>query len=137
MASVSTSRAKRVKASSIAPATAEPAGRTPGPESAISTTNNALALAPVEKLTEVKAKVDVGGGNALFIRGQGEGLSWDKGRPLVCTDRSTWVWSTRRAGTGVVFKLLLNDRIWAAGADRVVQAGQRLEVVPQFPASAV
>jgi len=87
---------------------------------------------PVEKLTEVKAKVDVGWGNTLFIRGQGDGLSWDKGRPLLCADSSTWVWSTRHASSSIVFKLLLNDQVWAAGADGVVQAGQSLEVVPTF-----
>jgi hypothetical protein len=89
-------------------------------------------VAPIETPTEVKAKLDVGWGNTLFIRGQGDGLSWEKGQPLLCADRSTWVWSTRRARTNVVFKLLLNDQIWAKGADAVVQPGQRLTLVPTF-----
>ena len=76
--------------------------------------------------------MDVGWGNALFIRGCGDGLSWNKGTPLVCADSSTWVWSTQRARNAVVFKLLLNDRVWAEGADAIVQPGKRLELMPTF-----
>ncbi len=82
--------------------------------------------------TEVAAKIDVGFGNQLFIRGQGDGLSWDKGAPLVCRDSSTWVWSTPHAREKITFKLLLNDRIWAQGPDLVAEVGARTETVPQF-----
>jgi hypothetical protein len=89
----------------------------------------ALAEPPV---TEVVARGDVGFGNSLFIRGEGDGLSWDRGTPLACTDASTWVWSASQAREKVVFKLLLNDQVWAKGEDVVVKAGQRVEVVPGF-----
>src|SRR5512136_2511305 len=46
-------------------------------------------------LTVIEAKINVGFGNSLFIRGQGAQLSWDKGLPLKCTDSSTWIWSTQ------------------------------------------
>src|SRR3954466_1312984 len=37
----------------------------------------------VEKpVTTIQAKVDVGFGNTLTIRGQGQGLSWDQGQPM-------------------------------------------------------
>jgi hypothetical protein len=124
-----TSRPKRTIGTIGAPAMAN-SGATPKPLPA--TGGSEKALAPIETLTEVKAKVDVGWGNTLFIRGQGDGLSWEKGKPLLCADSSTWVWSTRRAGTSVVFRLLLNDQIWAAGTDAVVQPGQHLEIVPTF-----
>jgi hypothetical protein len=87
---------------------------------------------PAEPVTEVAAKINVGFGNQLFIRGQGDGLRWDKGTPLQCRDGSTWVWQTRQAKDKVIFKLLLNDRTWASGEDLVVKAGQKLETVPQF-----
>jgi hypothetical protein len=32
----------------------------------------------------------------------------------------------------VVFKLLLNDQVWAKGEDVVVEAGRKIEVVPFF-----
>jgi hypothetical protein len=37
-----------------------------------------------EEFTVVEARIDVGLGNALFIRGQGDGLNWDQGQPLAC-----------------------------------------------------
>lgn len=85
-----------------------------------------------EQMTVVQAKIDVGFGNSLFIRGQGGGLSWDKGLPLTCIDGSAWVWSTKQAKAKVVFKLLLNDQIWAKGEDVVVEAGRKVEIVPVF-----
>lgn len=90
------------------------------------------ALLPTEQTTIIQAKTDVGFGNSLFVRGQGDGLSWDKGLPLSCIDGSAWVWSTRQAKGKVVFKLLLNDQVWAKGEDVVVEAGRKIEVVPVF-----
>jgi hypothetical protein len=84
------------------------------------------------QLTAVLAKVDVGFGNALFIRGQGNGLSWEKGTPLKCIAPSTWVWSTDKASQPLVFKLLLNDQLWSQGEDWTVPLGESLEVTPVF-----
>lgn len=89
-------------------------------------------LSPTEQMTAVQAKIDVGFGNSIFIRGQGAGLSWDKGLPLTCIEGSAWVWSTKRAKGKVVFKLLLNDQVWAKGEDVVVEAGTKIEIVPVF-----
>jgi hypothetical protein len=89
-------------------------------------------LAPQELVTTITAKIDVGYGNVLFIRGQGDGLSWDKGVPLHCSDPSTWVWTTPTASGKVVFKLLINDQVWSRGDDITVEAGKPAEVVPVF-----
>jgi hypothetical protein len=124
--------AKRTKANRAAPARGDFVCQTPVAESETARVKSPVGDVPAEQLTEVTARLDVGWGNALFIRGQGDGLSWDKGTPLVCADASTWTWSTRRASTSIVFKLLLNDQIWAAGTDTIVQPGRCLEVVPTF-----
>jgi hypothetical protein len=89
-------------------------------------------LALVEPSTVIEAKIDVGLGNQLFIRGQGNGLNWFEGVRLCCRDANTWVWSSRQAKDRVVFKLLLNDQVWAKGNDLVVEPGQKIEVVPFF-----
>src|ERR1019366_8927050 len=89
-------------------------------------------LSPSEQLTVVEAKIDVGVGNMLFIRGHGHGLSWEKGLPLNCIDPMTWVWSSTQAKDAVAFKLLLNDQIWATGEDLVVEVGRKVEIVPRF-----
>ena len=85
-----------------------------------------------EPVTLVKARIDVGLGNTLFIRGQGNGLTWEKGQPLNCVDASTWLWSTSQARDQVEFKLLLNDQVWAGGPNLVVQAGRQVEITPAF-----
>ena len=88
--------------------------------------------AVAEIFTVVQAKIDVGYGNALYIRGQGDGLSWEKGKRLSSVDASTWVWVTDQAKDKLVFKLLLNDEVWARGEDLVVEAGQKTELAPSF-----
>jgi len=81
--------------------------------------------------TTIEAKIDVGFGNNLFLRGQGAGLSWERGAPLTCVDGKTWQWSGK-ANDKLTFKLLLNDTVWAKGADLVAVPGQKIEVAPAF-----
>jgi hypothetical protein len=83
-------------------------------------------------LTTIEVKIDVGFGNALFIRGQGNGLSWDEGSPLRCVEPTTWVWSTEGATGDLVFKLLLNDQAWSQGDNYTAPRGQRTQVSPAF-----
>ena len=87
---------------------------------------------PCDPLTIVEAKVDVGPGNAIYIRGQGHGLSWDKGQPLSPGFGGSWIWKTGKAKGRVLFALLLNDRIWARGEHAGVEAGKMIEVAPIF-----
>jgi hypothetical protein len=88
----------------------------------------ALATRPA---TVIEAKIDVGFGNNLFVRGQGAGLSWERGTPLTCVESGTWRWSAR-VDEKLTCKLLLNDRVWAQGEDVSVPPGKRVEVVPAF-----
>lgn len=85
-----------------------------------------------EKLTTVRANIDVGFGNSLYIRGTGDGLSWDEGTPLECIDASTWAWSTTKAGSKIEFKLLLNDTVWAQGENITVTPGDSIQTSPAF-----
>jgi hypothetical protein len=82
-------------------------------------------------LTTIEVKRDVGFGNAVFLRGQGGGLTWERGLPLVCVDAKTWRWSGM-AKDPIKFKLLINDKIWSAGNDLMIAPGQRMEVAPEF-----
>lgn len=85
-----------------------------------------------EPVALVEARIDVGLGNRLFIRGQGEGLSWSQGQPLTCVEPAKWVWLARPPQTGIVFKLLLNDEIWDQGGDVVLEPGRTIELAPRF-----
>jgi hypothetical protein len=84
------------------------------------------------RLTTVAADINVGLGNALFIRGEGEGLNWEKGVPLHCIGDSTWAWASTAIKDKAVFKLLLNDAVWAQGDNLIVEAGKDLRLMPVF-----
>ena len=82
-------------------------------------------------MTTIEVKVDVGFGNAVYLRGQGPGLSWERGVPCECVNRDTWRW-TAPAAEKLTVKPLLNDSVWARGADLVIAPGEQAEVVPAF-----
>lgn len=86
----------------------------------------------IESATTIAARIDVGFGNALFIRGKGPGLTWDKGLPLQCEEPSRWSWRVENGNEPIEFKLLLNDQLWAHGENLQVRPGQRIEIVPCF-----
>lgn len=70
------------------------------------------AAKKVEK-TSIIARVDVGFGNSLYLRGQGAGLSWDQGVQLDNVSPYEWTFSSTQAKGEVTFKFLINDEIWA------------------------
>jgi hypothetical protein len=92
---------------------------------------NDAVTATKRPVTTIEARVDVGFGNNLYVRGEGAGLSWDHGVPLKCIDPHTWQLSVP-ASDELKYKLLLNDTVWAQGDDLVATPGQRLQVAPKF-----
>jgi len=83
------------------------------------------------KSVTIEARIDVGFGNALYLRGEGTGLNWNQGVPLTCVDGSTWKW-TGEVNDNLKFKLLLNDSVWAKGENLEVAPGEKLEISPAF-----
>ena len=53
----------------------------------------------------------IGIGNRLFIRGEGPGLTWEKGVPLQFVSIGKWRWETNDATAPVSFKILKNDEV--------------------------
>ena len=80
----------------------------------------------------IEAKIDVGFGNALYVRGEGPGLSWDKGIMMDCVADDKWVITLSDAAKPVVFKFLLNDITWCVGNDCTVDPGASMTTVPVF-----
>jgi len=73
--------------------------------------------------TSIIASVDVGFGNSLYIRGEGAGLSWEKGILLDNISPYEWAFKTSTAKGEVTFKFLINDEAWADGENLTVAAG--------------
>jgi len=81
--------------------------------------------------TRIIARVDVGFGNALYVRGEGAGLSWNKGTALANVTPYEWTLSCSNKGT-VIFKFLINDELWAEGENITLQAGRKSISSPTF-----
>jgi hypothetical protein len=82
--------------------------------------------------TTIAAKIDVGFGNALYIRGEGPGLSWDKGLVMDCVSDDQWIVTISDAVAPIVFKFLVNDLTWCGGNDFTVEPGASFTVEPTF-----
>jgi hypothetical protein len=64
-----------------------------------------------DSATRLLVTAYIGIGNRLFIRGEGPGLSWEKGVPLQFVSIGKWRWETNDATAPVKFKLYKNDEI--------------------------
>jgi hypothetical protein len=90
------------------------------------------ASAPSAAPTVIKAEIDVGFGNTLYLRGDGPGLSWNKGVPLDCTAGDLWVITISGAKSPITFKVLLNDETWSKGEDYTAAPGLTTSLIPVF-----
>jgi hypothetical protein len=114
----------------IGRSTPTPPATMAGPPTAASPPPTPAAPTATKTVT-IEARIDVGFGNRLYLRGEGTGLSWSRGIPLTCVEPSTWKWSGE-AGDAVKFKLLLNDAVWCQGEDLVARPGQQVRLTPAF-----
>jgi hypothetical protein len=75
----------------------------------------------------------IGIGNRLFIRGDGPGLSWEKGLPLQFVSIGKWRWESSDATGPVKYKLYKNDAVeCTALGEQQVDPGQQQEVAAAF-----
>lgn len=82
--------------------------------------------------TTITAAVDVGFGNFLTLRGEGAGLSWESGQPLVCVNQDRWSISLPESSGPIVCKFLLNDQVWNTGENFTVLPGFDVVLDPVF-----
>jgi hypothetical protein len=79
----------------------------------------------------ITAMVDIGFGNTLFIRGDGAGLSWAKGRPLAWAPGG-WTLVLTDVQSPFDFKFLINDERWSAEPNYAAAPGDTVTVGPIF-----
>ncbi len=96
------------------------------------------AAAPAESstssdgATRLLATAYIGIGNKLFIRGDGPGLSWDRGVPMQFVSIGKWGWFTHEAAGPIRCKLYKNDETAALTGEIVLEAGRHTEVTALF-----
>lgn len=127
--------AKKVAAKIVKKPAAAPVKRVADPI----TKAPAAKPAPVVKVargkqppTVITALIDIGFGNALYLRGEGPSLSWDVGVAMDCVADDKWSITLPGTGKPVIYKFLINDTTWSAGSDYIVESGSSVTVVPSF-----
>jgi hypothetical protein len=128
----STKAPAKKKVSAPAPASARAAKLAPplAPAPVELPVVKSIASTPI--LTTIAARIDVGFGNALFIRGEGPGLSWDRGLAMECVADDLWRIALAETGRAFTFKFLVNDLTWSVGPDFSVAAGTSVTLTPEF-----
>ncbi|MBL9219852.1 MAG: hypothetical protein JNG82_15295 [Opitutaceae bacterium] len=100
--------------------------------------SQAEAAAPAEPsvsadgATRLLVTAYIGIGNKLYIRGDGPGLSWDKGVPMKFVSIGKWGWATDEATGPVACKLYKNDETAALSGEVFLEPGQHVEVTALF-----
>lgn len=84
------------------------------------------------KTTRVVVSFDVGFNNAIYIRGSGANLSWDKGIMLQNTQPNEWVWETNLPFNSCEFKVLINDENYECGENHRLTCGNCIAYAPYF-----
>ena len=79
------------------------------------------------------ANLHIGIGNVPYVRGEGAGLSWEKGTEMQFLEIGKWEWRASEAHETVRARIFLNDKISAFGEDIEINAGEQVEVFPEFP----
>jgi hypothetical protein len=132
-----------------APAAAEepteaPASEAPAPDLVLESAPTEESQVPaVQEIPEPAVSADgatrlvvtayIGIGNRLFIRGDGPGLSWDKGIPLTFVSIGKWRWETNDATSTIRFRLFKNDSVeCTALGEASVEPGAQQELSAAF-----
>jgi membrane protein involved in colicin uptake len=123
---------KKAAATKAAPAKKAAAKKAPAKKAAAKKAPAKKAAAKKAQATSIIARIDAGFGNQLFVRGEGAGLSWEKGTALENTSPYEWAFTSTEAKSSVTFKFLINDEIWADGENITVEAGDESISSPTF-----
>ena len=83
-------------------------------------------------MTRIIARVDVGFGNQLYIRGENGGLDWERGILMENISPYEWSFTTHYPAKQIEFKFLINDELWSEGNNLKIAAGKESISSPTF-----
>ncbi|HTZ19534.1 MAG TPA: hypothetical protein VMC06_01525, partial [Opitutaceae bacterium] len=93
----------------------------------------ATAAVSADGATRLLVTAYVGIGNRLFVRGEGPGLSRDKGVPLQFVSIGKWRWETADATAPIHVKLYKNDQVECSALGEIaLEPGHQAEVTANF-----
>ena len=94
--------------------------------------NRPAAAPSPDGFTRLTVVSYIGIGNKLYLRGEGPGLSWDKGVPLQFVSIGRWRWETAAATGPVTCKILKNDKLEAPVGRLTLKQGTEQEITAAF-----
>jgi hypothetical protein len=101
--------------------------------SQLSPDETAASAVTADGLTRLLVTAYIGIGNKLFLRGEGPGLSWEKGVPLQFISIGKWRWETAEATAPLHLKLFKNDEHECSALGTVMlRPGHQQEVRASF-----
>jgi chemotaxis protein histidine kinase CheA len=103
-----------------------------GPAETPRSSEPAESAASSDGATRLLATAYIGIGNKLFIRGEGPGLSWEKGVPMQFVSIGKWGWATNDALSPVRCELYKNDETAALTGEVVLDPGRHVEITALF-----
>ncbi len=103
------------------PPPAVPESGTPGVSSTVS-----------DQTRTIVARVNVGWGNSVYLRGKGGALNWDVGIPMYCAGDDRWVWCCHADQAPTQFKFLRNDQDWSLGENEIMSGADIVVCSPKF-----
>jgi hypothetical protein len=124
--------AKPLATKKVAPAPVAPAAPAPVAVKAAPVVGAPAPVATKPAVTTITAEIDVGFGNALYLRGSGAGLSWDRGLLMESSASDQWRAVLGESDQPIVFKFLVNDQTWCIGEDYTAAAGTSITIAPAF-----
>jgi hypothetical protein len=125
----------------LAAMSAEPAAAEQGngsSETAAAASTESAEVSPPEAsvssdgATRLLVTAYIGIGNKLFIRGDGPGLSWDKGVPMQFVSIGKWGWASNDVTMPVACKLYKNDETAALSGEIFLEPGKHVELTALF-----
>lgn len=92
-----------------------------------------VSAVSTDGLTRLLVTAYIGIGNKLYIRGEGPGLSWDRGTPLQFVSIGKWRWESPDASAPVTLKLYKNDVLECTSTGSItLPPGHQQDVTASF-----
>jgi hypothetical protein len=110
--------------STVAPKIKKPAAPSPAAP--------AIVTKPKGSRVTITARIDVGFGNTLHLRGDEPYLHWSKGVALGCIASDKWEIVLTGIDAPFQFKFLRNDEEWSSGGNYTASPGDTLSITPVF-----
>jgi hypothetical protein len=85
-----------------------------------------------QPVTRIHVRYNIGFPNDLYLRGEGAGLSWTKGKKMENVSSDEWVWESHSSFEECEFKVLVNDSAYEGGYNHHLGCGHEIHYTPHF-----